>query len=89
MNSFWFRVPALLCGAISLVAFLGTISGDSRWWPPVFFAFLPACFLFVGSLMLRMKREISRLRRRVARLEQKGRPGLHVAVPEEILANRR
>jgi hypothetical protein len=84
MKSFYFRVPALLCGAISVVAFLGTISGNARWWPPIFFAFLPACFLIAGGLMLRMKREISRLRRRVAALEQKAGIHPHADNPHDV-----
>jgi hypothetical protein len=68
MRTFFFRVPALMCGVICLVALLGSIRNTS-WWQPIFYAFLPACFLYLSSLLLRMQNELVRLRRRIARLE--------------------
>jgi len=70
MKSIYFQVPAAACFLISVIALLGSIRGSSRW-QPIFYAFLPACFLYMGSLMVRMHHEIARLRRRVTRLEQR------------------
>ena len=86
MKSIYYRLPALLCGAICFAAFLGTIR-EHRWWQPIFFAFLPTCFLIMGSLMVHMKREISRLRRRVARLEREERGETHAPTPHDALAD--
>ncbi len=85
MKSFYFRIPALLCGGICFVAFLGIIQGGAKWSQVVFLAFLPTCFLLIGSLMLRMKHEMSRLRRRVAALEQQERPAPHTNGQNHIL----
>ena len=67
--SFW--VPATICAVISLAALFGLAGRGGKWSGPAFYAFLPVCFFFVGSILLRMQREMSRLRHRVARLEQK------------------
>ncbi len=71
MKSIAFWGPALVCGLISFIAMLGSVHGRSRWWQPIFFAFLPGCFLFLGAVMRKMNHEITRLRRRVSRLEQR------------------
>ena len=71
--SFW--VPATLCALISLMALFGSVIHESTWWRPTFYAFLPMCFFFVGSIMFRMHREMARLRHRVGRLEQRRQPG--------------
>jgi hypothetical protein len=67
--SFW--VPATVCAVISLAALVGSTGYGSKWCAPAFYAFLPMCFFFVGSIMFRMHREISRLRHRVGRLEHR------------------
>jgi hypothetical protein len=74
MKSIYFRVPALFCTVISVAALLGSLRNGSRWWQPVFFAFLPGCFLIMGSINAKMNRELRRLRRRVARLEGRRLP---------------
>jgi hypothetical protein len=88
MKSIYYRLPAFLCGAICCVAFLGTLR-EHHWWQPIFFAFLPTCFLIAGSQMVHMKREISRLRRRVAKLEQEEREESHGSASHDILADAR
>ena len=89
MKSFYFRVPALLCGGICFLAFVGSMHKGPDWHQVVFLAFLPACFLLVGGLMLRMKREISRLRHRIAALEQREQPGSHTGAPHSSFINDR
>ena len=71
MKPVYFYVPAVVCGAISLLALLGSVR-NFKLWQPIFYAFLPACFLYVSTVMVRMNHEIMRLRRRISRLEQKG-----------------
>ena len=67
-------VPAGFCAFISLIALFGSISpSDSGWWRPAFFAFLPMCFFFVGSVTTKMYRELRELRQRITEMEQKER----------------
>jgi hypothetical protein len=63
-------IPAAFCAVISLIAlFASTHLPDSGWWRPVFFAFLPMCFYFVGSATTQMHRELRFLRERLTALE--------------------
>jgi len=65
-------IPAAFCAFISFMAlFASVVSPDSGWWRPAFFAFLPMCFLFVGSATAQMHRELRSLRQRMIELEQK------------------
>jgi O-antigen/teichoic acid export membrane protein len=64
-------IPAVFCAFVSLIAlFASTHSPDSGWWRPVFFAFLPMCFFFVGSATFQMHRELRSLRQQLTQLEQ-------------------
>jgi len=64
-------IPAAFCGFLSLIALFGSISSESGWWRPAFFAFLPMCFFFVGAATSRMQREIEELRKQLAELREK------------------
>jgi hypothetical protein len=71
MKTFTHWIPAAFCAFISLIAlFASTRSPDPGWWRPVFFAFLPMCFYFVGSAMTQMQRELRSLRHRLTELER-------------------
>ena len=67
--SFW--APVAVCGVISFVSLLGCLHSHSSWGLAAFFAFLPTCFFYVGSLMMQMHREIVLLRERISDLEEK------------------
>jgi hypothetical protein len=67
--SFW--APVAVCGVISFVSLLGCLHSHSSWGLAAFFAFLPTCFFYVGSLMMQMHREILLLRERISDLEEK------------------
>jgi hypothetical protein len=65
-------VPAGFCAFISLIALFAPISSsDSGWWRPAFFAFLPMCFFFVGTVTKQTHRELRELGRRITEMEQK------------------
>jgi hypothetical protein len=65
-------VPAGFCAFISLIALFASISSpDSGWWRPAFFAFLPMCFFFVGTVTKQMHRELRELGQRITEMEQK------------------
>src|SRR5215472_11333805 len=66
---FW--APVAVCGVISFVSLLGCLHSHSSWGLAAFFAFLPTCFFYVGSLMMQMHREILLLRERISDLEEK------------------
>lgn len=58
--------PLMLGGIISLMALIGTaVPGQSAWWAPAFFSFLPMCFYFIGATTLAIHRELQELRRDV------------------------
>jgi hypothetical protein len=64
--------PAAFCAFISLTAlFTSMRSPDSGWWQPMFFAFLPMCFFFVGLVTARTQHELRELQKRLADLEQR------------------
>src|SRR5215471_7715516 len=67
--SFW--APVAVCGVISFVSLAGCLHSHSSWGLAAFFAFLPTCFFYVGSLMMQMHREILHLRERISDLEEK------------------
>jgi hypothetical protein len=76
MKLLTFMAPVILCAAISFQALVVAASKkDVSWSQPLFYAFLPGCFLMMVGVMLRMSRDTSRLRRRIARLEAKLPPG--------------
>lgn len=65
-------IPAAFCAFLSLIALFAFVrSPNFGWWRPVFFAFLPMCFFFVGSATAQMHRELRDLRKRLTDLEQK------------------
>jgi hypothetical protein len=67
--AFW--APVAVCGVISFVSLLGCLHSHSSWGLAAFFAFLPTCFFYVGSLLMQMHREILLLRERISDLEEK------------------
>lgn len=69
MMTYW--IPAAFCAFLSLLALIGSISTDAKWWQPAFYAFLPMCFFFVGASMSQIHREVGELRKRLGQLEQK------------------
>ena len=65
-------IPAAFCASISLIALAGSVfSSDSGWGRIPFFAFLPMCFFFVGTLTFGMNRDLRELRKRLTDLEQR------------------
>jgi hypothetical protein len=72
MKNIIYWKPAVFCAFLSIIALVAqAISVESIWWRPAFFAFLPMCFYFVGSVSMQMHRELHELRRRIFDLEQK------------------
>jgi hypothetical protein len=79
MKKIGYWIPGVFCAFISLIALFGSIGPHlffgtrsyEVWWQPVFFAFLPMCFFFVGIGTTHLHRELNELRRRIAELEQK------------------
>lgn len=63
-------VATVFCAFISLVALFGSVTPETSWWRPTFFAFLPMCFFYVGCVTSRLHRDLEQLRRRVEVLEQ-------------------
>jgi hypothetical protein len=61
-------VPAVFCAFISYTALY---SSSDNYWRPVFFSFLPMCFVFAGISLWQLQREVRGLRERLAQLEQK------------------
>ncbi len=61
----------MLCGVVSFLSLVGCLRSHSSWGFAAFFAFLPTCFFYVGSLMMQMHREILLLRERISDLEDK------------------
>ena len=63
MNRVQCWVPAMFCGFLSLVALgMALYAPSPPAWAPLFFCFLPMCFVFVGSALANMQREIRELR---------------------------
>jgi hypothetical protein len=72
MKSITHWIPAAFCVCISLIDLAASVaSSKSGWGRPVFVAFLPMCFFFVGIVTIRMHRELRELRQRLTELEQK------------------
>ena len=70
--SYW--VPAMFCAFLSLLAIGMSLFGPTaEGWKPVFFCFLPMCFVFVGLMFSKMHKEIHDLREQLSALQQ-GRP---------------
>jgi hypothetical protein len=61
-------IPAIFCTFISLMALSGLVASDAGWWP-VFFSFLPMCFLFVGFVTFQMQRKIQELQKHLAEMQ--------------------
>jgi chromate transport protein ChrA len=74
-----FTAPAILCAIIAFPALLTSARKEHNWPQALLCAFLPACFLLLAPVLIRMNRDLSRLRRRVARLEGKNSPAGHHA----------
>ena len=65
-------IPAAFCAFICLNAlFFAPSSHGVEWWKPVFFSFLPMCFIFVSMATSQMQREIRELRKQVTDLQDK------------------
>jgi len=72
MKSITHWLPAAFCAGISLIDLAASVaSSKSGWGHPVFVAFLPMSFLLVGTVTIRMQRELRELRQRLTDLEQK------------------
>jgi hypothetical protein len=88
MKLLTFMAPVILCAVISFQALVISAvkkqDGLVGWSQPLFYAFLPGCFLIMVGIMLRMSRETSRLRRRVARLEGKRPSGGHASEGSDL-----
>jgi hypothetical protein len=67
-------VPAAFCAILSLMPLFAGSSYDNGWWRPAFYAFLPMCFFFVGTVLSKMQKEIGGLRQQVAELQQHQAP---------------
>jgi hypothetical protein len=66
-------LPALFCACLSVIALTLWARSSSERWNPVFFAFLPVCFVFFGLVTSSMHREISALQSEVAELRSQRR----------------
>lgn len=72
-------IPLAFCAFLSAMALCMQVyyanhkvySGNFAPWMPAFFANLPMCFFFVGSLTSGMRKEILELRRQVEELQQR------------------
>ena len=58
--------PAVFCAFLSSMMMFG--DKDAAW--PAFYAFLPMCFLFVGSVMHQLKKRVDELERQLAKSRQ-------------------
>jgi hypothetical protein len=61
--------PAVLCAFICVLALVRWAGSEATGLSPVFFAFLPVCFVMLGFLTARLQREVGELRRRLQDLE--------------------
>jgi Ca2+/Na+ antiporter len=64
-------LPAAFCAVISIIALFVSVNSRAGWWSPTFFAFLPMCFFFVGSVTYQMQCEIRELRKQLAEMQAK------------------
>ena len=65
-------IPAAFCAFLSLYALYAPGSSPgSTIWKPVFFAFLPMCFLYIGMLMHRMIKRINALQSQIDESKRK------------------
>ena len=64
-------IPAVFCTFISLIAISGSVASDAGWWRPVFFSFLPMCFVFVGFVTFQMQCKIRELQKHLAEMQGK------------------
>jgi len=62
-------LPAVLCAFICVLALVRWAGSEATGISPVFFAFLPVCFVMLGLMTLRLQRELGDLRRRLQDLE--------------------
>ena len=70
MNRIQCWVPTLFCGFLSLVALgVALFAPSPAAWAPAFLCFLPMCFVFVGSALSNMQREIRELRAQLSAQE--------------------
>lgn len=68
-------VAAFFCAFISLLMMVGQIMG-SVWHrtnpiEPVFYSFLPMCFVYIGILMKQMQTELADLKRELNEVKSK------------------
>jgi hypothetical protein len=63
--------PTGFCAFICFVTMFGFLgSSDPNLWRPMFFPFLPLCFMFVGYATMQMHCELRELRQRITELEE-------------------
>jgi len=61
--------PSALCIFICVVALIAWAGSEARGQSPVFFAFLPMCFVLVGVITWRLQSELREVQRRLRELE--------------------
>lgn len=67
----WKVLPWLSAGFSAFLCILAlTMSLQNGYWKPVFFSFLPICFVFIGIALAQMHREIQELRDKTHTLER-------------------
>jgi hypothetical protein len=63
--------PAVLCLFLCAWSLLRSFSSATDSWQPVFFAFLPMCFVFVGLVTTSLLQRIDQLQSEIARLRDR------------------
>lgn len=70
-------LPTVFCAVLSLISLASLLAmsalgpAQAGSWAIVFLCFLPMCFLFVGSGLWQMQRELGELRAQVAELRER------------------
>jgi hypothetical protein len=64
-----YLLPAVLCVFICALGLARWAGSEGAALSPVFFAFLPLCFVMMGVFMWRLDRELGELRRRLQNVE--------------------
>ena len=74
LQTFAHWIPFVFAVFLCYTALWRLAASETKIWAPVFYAFLPMCFFFIGVTTARMEREIRELRRSVAKLEARAKP---------------
>lgn len=62
-------LAALFCAFLASMPLFGRFVYAGDWWQPAFYAFLPMCFFYAGTVQKEANREIDELRGRLDALE--------------------